>query len=86
MKKIALLTALTLVALAMTGCSKNTKCKCTANTAVDDQGRPLITYVDASYGFSCSHITKVGFERQIDGKLVRDMQDVTCVKTDHESR
>ena len=86
MKKTALLAALTLVALAMTGCSKNIKCKCTATTAVDDQGRPLITYVDASSGFACSHITKVGLERQVDGKLIRDMQDVTCVKTDHESR
>ncbi|MBR3724398.1 MAG: hypothetical protein IKN11_03270 [Bacteroidales bacterium] len=86
MKKSALLAVLTLVALAMTGCSKDTKCKCTATTAVDDQGRPLITYVDASRGFACKNITRVGFERQVDGKLIREMQDVTCVKTDHESR
>lgn len=86
MKKIALLAALTLVVLAMTGCSKNTKCKCTANTAVDEQGRPLITFVDVTSGFSCSKIKKVGMERQVEGKLVRELQDVTCVKTDHESR
>ncbi len=65
---------------ALAGCSKGTQCKCTATTATDGQGRPEVTLVDVDWGFSCKNITKVGIERQQDGKLVRVLQDVTCEK------
>ena len=50
--------------LCVCGCSKNTKCKCTTTTATDDRGRAIVTHVDAT----------------IDGKLVREMQEVTCAE------
>ena len=77
MKKILFII---IAAATLAGCSKGVQCKCTATTATDSQGRPEITYVDVDWGFSCSKITKVGIERQLEGKLVRELQDVTCVK------
>ena len=77
MKKLLLIA---IAAAALAGCSKGVQCKCTATTATDHQGRPLITYVDVDWDFSCKNITKVGFERQLDGELVRELQDVTCEK------
>lgn len=79
MKKTLIL--LTIVAsVAMVGCSKDVKCKCTATTATDDQGRPQVTYVDVDRGFSCRKITRVGFENLLEGNLVRDLQEVNCVE------
>ena len=67
-------------AATLAGCSKGVQCKCTATTATDSQGRPEITIVDVDWGFSCKNITKVGIERQLEGKLVRELHDVTCEK------
>ena len=77
MKKLLLIVA---AAATLAGCSKGVQCKCTATTATDSQGRPQVTYVDVDWNFPCKNITKVGFERQLDGKLVRELQDVTCEK------
>ena len=56
MKKLLLIA---FAAAALAGCSKGVQCKCTATTATDHQGRPLITYVDVDWDFSCKNITKV---------------------------
>lgn len=79
MKKIIIIMA-AVALLCVCGCSKNTKCKCTTTTATDDRGRAIVTHVDATIGFPCKKITRLGIERQIDGKLVREMQEVTCVE------
>ncbi len=39
-----------------------------------------ITYVAADAGFRCSKITRLGFERLIEGQLVREMEDVDCTE------
>ncbi len=66
-----LLAALTL----MSSCSKEHRCRC---TNVDNQNQ--VTYVTADYGFRCSKITRLGFERMIEGDLVRQMEEVTCTE------
>lgn len=72
MKKYFFLIVLAAATLA-TGCSKSVQCKCTTV-----EGAPEVTYVNANHGLSCSKITKLGFERQVEGKYVRELKDVTC--------
>ena len=72
MKKYFFLIVLAAATLA-TGCSKSVQCKCTTV-----EGAPEVTYVNANHGLSCSKITKLGFERQVDGKYVRELKDVAC--------
>jgi len=59
----------------LSSCSKERRCQCV--NANDPQ---VITYVDADAGFGCSSITKIGIERLIEGKLVRQMEDVNCTE------
>lgn len=72
MKKYILILAATTSLLAA-GCSKKVKCECTTIS-----GAPEITYINANNGISCKKITKLGFERQVDGKYVRELKDVAC--------
>ena len=73
MKKTIFLIALAATTLIAASCSKSVQCKCTTI-----EGAPEVTYVNANNGFSCSKITKLGFERQVEGKYVRELKDVTC--------
>lgn len=76
MKKTALF--LSFAALIMlAGCSKEKKCMCTSDI-LDDHGNPTVTYIHVESSMRCSKITKLGFERQIEGQLVRNMEDVVC--------
>ena len=67
MKKYAAIISLIALTL-MVGCSKEKRCMCTSNETLDAHNKPVITYV---------HVDK-GFERLIEGQLVREMDDVTC--------
>ncbi len=66
-----LLGALTL----LSGCSKERRCQC-VNVNNEDE----ITYVNADAGFRCDKITRLGFERLIEGNLVREMEEVSCTE------
>lgn len=85
MKKGIVIIAGLLLAVSLTGCSKSTKCKCVAKEAVDAQGRPQITFIDVR-GMSCSKLTHLGTERLLEGELVREMEVVTCEKTNEAVR
>ncbi len=71
MKKMLLVMA---VALAMltTACGKDHTCHC---TPVNGGEKTLVTL---DRGMSCSSITRLGFERQLEGQLVRTLEDVEC--------
>lgn len=76
MKKFFLI--LSLAALALTvGCSKEKRCKCLSET-LDAHNNPIATYVHVKPSFKCGGITKVGFERQMEGQLVRSLEEVIC--------
>ena len=72
MKKVLFVAGL-LVALILTGCSKERTCKCTPTNPDSNE----VTLVNTS-GMSCSNITRLGFERQSEGQLVRRMEEVSC--------
>ncbi len=61
--------------LLLSGCSKERRCQC---VNVDNEN--VVTYVNADAGFRCSSITRLGFERLIEGKLIREMEEVTCTE------
>lgn len=76
MKKYILI--LTVAALGlMASCSKEAKCKCTA-LEPNEQGNYETTYITTDRGISCKKISKIGFERLLQGQYVRDLVDVTC--------
>ena len=77
MKKYAAIISLIALTL-MVGCSKEKRCMCTSNETLDAHNKPVITYVHVDKGFRCSKITQLGYERLIEGQLVREMDDVTC--------
>lgn len=72
-KHIFFLFVATLVLLS--SCSKERRCQC-----VNVNNQDETTYVNADAGFRCSKITRIGFERLIEGRLVREMEDVTCTE------
>lgn len=74
MKKYLFLLLLAAVTL-MSGCSKDRQCRCTTLSNPDE-----VTYVSADAGFPCSKIKRMGFERLIEGNLVRHMEEVTCTE------
>lgn len=78
MKKYFFLLAMAIIAM-MTGCSKETKCYCTS-VETDEMGNPEVLIVNADRGLSCKKILKLGFERQVEGNLVRELKDVTCTE------
>ncbi len=59
----------------LSGCSKERRCQCVNVNDADE-----ITYVNADGGFPCSKITHLGFERLLEGSLVREMEEVTCTE------
>lgn len=67
------LAALCLVA----GCSKEKRCKCTS-LEVNDINKYDVFYVKSDPGLSCKGITRMGFERQLDGSFERTFIDVNC--------
>lgn len=73
MKKIVPILLVMLVML--TGCSKSTKCKCTLVNNPDE-----VLLVDTDNGLPCRKITKLGYERLLEGQLIRDLEEVTCVE------
>ena len=60
--------------LTLTGCGKDRLCRCVTTEAE----YPEETMINADNGLSCGKITRLGFERQLEGKLVRTMQPVAC--------
>lgn len=76
MKKHIVILSLALVVL-MVGCSKEKRCKCTS-VELNSLGKKDITYIKTDSGFSCKKITKLGFERQLDGTYERTLSDVIC--------
>lgn len=75
MKKYILFLTLATVTTLMAGCSKDTKCKCSTT-----EDKPEVTYINVNNGVSCSNITKLGFEEQVEGHFVRTLKDVVCEK------
>ena len=77
MKKYAV--AISLIALIlMVGCSKEKRCKCSSTETLDAHNNPVVTYIHVSNSLRCSKISQVGFERLIEGQLVREMDNVVC--------
>lgn len=73
MKKYMIICAV-LVALLAASCGKERVCRCVPkNGSASDR---TMVYVDN--GMTCSSITRLGFERQLEGRLVRTMEDVEC--------
>lgn len=73
MKKNLIIT-LAVSLLTLAGCAKDHNCRCVTTEAQ----YPTETMVNADKGLSCSKITRLGFERQLGGKLVRNMEAVEC--------
>ena len=73
MKKYVLL-SLVMVSLLAVSCGKEKTCRCVPKNGTDAD-RTMV-YMD--YGMSCSSVTRLGYERQMDGQLVRTMEDVEC--------
>lgn len=76
MKKHILILAVAAACLTA-GCSKSVKCKCTA-IEPNENGKYETTYVESDRGLKCNKITKVGFERRLEGEYVRTLVDVNC--------
>ena len=70
-KNLIVLLAISL--LTLVGCSKDRNCRCVTTEAM----YPTETVVNSD-GLKCSKITRLGFERQLEGKLVRNMEAVEC--------
>lgn len=67
-----------LALMLMVGCSKEKRCMCTSNETLDAHNNPMKTYIHVDNGFRCKKITQIGYERLVDGKLVREWDPVTC--------
>ena len=76
MKK--LIPLLALAVLLMAGCTKEKRCMCTSVNTLDAHNKPVVTYIHVDKGFRCSKINKLGYERLIEGKLIRELDSVTC--------
>ena len=62
---------LSFVALAlMVGCTKEKRCMCTSTHTV--------TYIHVENGFRCNKITQIGYERLLEGQLLREWDEVVC--------
>lgn len=73
MKKSLLILAV-LVAFLAAACGKDRVCRCTPK---DNDGETTMLTMD--HGMSCKNVTQLGFERQLEGHLVRSMVEVDCV-------
>lgn len=77
MKKYAVVISI-LALMLMVGCSKEKRCMCTSTETLDAHNNPMVTYIHVDKGFRCSKITQIGYERLIEGQLVREWDAVTC--------
>lgn len=77
MKRLVVLFSLASLLL-MAGCSKEKRCKCTSTESLDAHNNPSVTYIHVDNGFRCNKITKLGYERLMEGKLVREVETVVC--------
>ena len=77
-KRLLAIVPLAMCVLLVAGCSKEKRCMCTSNETLDAHNNPVVTYVHVSNGFRCNKITQLGYERLIEGQLVREMDAVTC--------
>ena len=73
MKKLMVVCAV-LVALLAASCGKERACRCMPKH--DSNAERTMVYMDN--GMNCRSITRLGFERQMDGHLVRTMEEVEC--------
>ena len=73
------LAVISLLALTlMVGCTKEKRCMCTSTETLDAHNKPVVTYIHVNKGFRCSKITQLGYERLLEGQLVREMDNVVC--------
>lgn len=77
MKKHTLISA-SLILLLCAGCSKDHNCRCVTTEAAEQQE----TIINTDRGMKCSKITRLGFERQIEGHLKRTYENVSCEAAD----
>lgn len=79
MKKYLLFSAV-LVAMMVAGCGKERACRCVpqGGTYAD---RTMV-YMDN--GMSCKSVKRLGYERQMEGKLVRTLVEVECEDATNE--
>ena len=75
-KKAALIPILALTL--MVGCSKEKRCMCTSTETLDAHNKPMVTYIHVDNGFRCGKITQIGYERLLEGQLIREWDNVTC--------
>ena len=70
---------LSLVALTlMVGCTKEKRCMCTSTHTLDPHNNPMVTYIHVEKGFRCNKITQIGYERLLEGQLLREWDEVVC--------
>ncbi len=70
---------ISLVALTlMVGCTKEKRCMCTSTETLDAHNNPMVTYVHVDNNFRCSKISQIGYERLIEGQMIREWDSVTC--------
>lgn len=73
MKKYLIALAVAMLMM-VTSCNKAHTCRCTPT----DSPTGEVTLVNMNSSISCQSITRLGFERQSEGQLVRRMEEVTC--------
>ena len=73
MKKYMVVCAV-LLALLAASCGKERACRCVPTGGAEAE--KTMVYMDN--GMNCRSITRLGFERQMDGHLVRTMEEVEC--------
>ena len=82
MKKLLL--ALTVIsALLATACNKDRVCRCVP-TDIENPTNIDATLITLDHGMSCMSITRLGFERQMDGTLQRSLVEVSCSDNSEE--
>ena len=77
MKKYIIVISILALTL-MVGCSKEKRCMCTSTKTLDAHNKPMVTYVHVDNGFHCGKITQIGYERLLDGQLIREWDEVVC--------
>lgn len=84
MKKILISNSSFLILLALlllASCGKERACRCVPK----DGGYAERTMVYTDNALSCKNITRLGYERQLDGSLVRTMAEVECEDATNET-
>ena len=80
MKKYVLV-SLVLVALLAASCGKERACRCVPKGG--DYADRTMVYTDNS--MKCSSITRLGYERQMEGQLERTLAEVECEDATNEN-